>query len=940
MNDNNPLRFFDLEEIQKLLEAYFKLTGIISAILDPEGSIIVAVGWQDICTRFHRKNPVSCTRCEESDKFILSQLTDLKDDFLEYKCKNGLWDVALPIFIEEKHIATFFTGQFFYDDDLPDRERFRAQAREFGYDENDYLKAFDQVPIFTRSQIRTAVDYYRSLVTLIADAGQKKQRLTLDKQEHSRVKGSLQESKATLRTITDAARDAIIMIDNEGKITFWNPAAESILGWHESEALGQDLHCLITPEHYLPAAKRGLAHFKNTGKGDATGKTIELQARRKDGSEIPIELSLSAVKRENKWHAVGIIRDISKRKAYEQKRILTSFVFENISDSLEWISPEGHFLDVNGACCSILGYTREEMLTLHVSDIDPNISEADWCALWEKMRDTKQLRFESLHKDKKGSTFPVEINCNLIRYDNTEFLCAIVRDISERKEAEEALQASEDRYRIFTAITSDYVFKCSRSGSDPYIIQWMAGPVKAITGYSDEEIFAMGCWRHIIHPDDSNRVITQLMHLKPSQKLTHTFRIIKKNGDICWIRESCYCDAGKELDELILYGCSQDVTKQELLQEQVLKNQKLESLGILAGGIAHDFNNILTGIMGNISFARMFLDKSHRATQPLEAAENASGRAAQLARQLLTFAKGGAPIKKMISVRLLLEECLSLVLRGTNVLGHFEAPENLYNIEADEGQLWQVFNNIIINAVQAMPGGGTLAVRAENSDVGEDNSLGLPAGTYLKLTFSDEGCGISDENLKKVFDPYYTTKAGGSGLGLASVHSIISRHGGTAEIASQLNRGTTITLYIPAVEYCELENHPQITDQQDIGGMYGRILVMDDEELIRGLTKEMLEYLGYTVTTCSNGEQAIEMYSSALEKGNTYYAVILDLTIRGGMGGMEAAQSILAKDPSAKLIVSSGYSNDPVMADYSRYGIHSALIKPYNADELTKALTS
>ncbi len=929
-----------MEEIKKLLEAYFKLTGIISAILDPEGNIIVAVGWQDICTMFHRTNPISLARCKESDLFINSHLNDTTNDFLEYKCSNGLWDVALPISIDGKHIATFFTGQFFYEDDKPDREFFRTQAKELGINEKDYLAALDRVPVFRRSQIRTAIDYYRSLVTLIADAGQKNLKLSLDMNEHSRMKGSLHESEATLRTITDAARDAIIMIDNEGKITFWNPAAVSIFGWHESEALGQDIHQMLAPDCFKAAYSKGLALFRSTGQGDAVGRTVELRARKKDGSEIPIELSLSCVQRENQSHAVGIIRDISKRKAYEQKRKLTSVVFDNISDCIEWISPEGRFLDVNEATCKALGYSREEMLSLYVSDIDPNHPKSSWPAIWEKVRNGKLNHLESSHKDKFGRVFPVDITTNLIKHDDNEFLCAIVRDISERKEAEEALQASEDRYRIFTAITSDYVFKCSRQGSDPFRIQWMAGPVKAITGYSEEEIFAMGCWRHIIHPDDTERIVTQLMQLTPGQKQTLQFRIITKSGEICWIRESSYCEAGKNPEELILYGCSQDVTKQEMLQEQLLKNQKLESLGVLAGGIAHDFNNILTGIMGNISFARMLLDNAHKAYKPLEAAEKASGRAAELAQQLLTFAKGGAPIKKRSSLRPLVEECLSLVLRGTNVLAAVEIAESLHVVEADEGQLGQVFNNIIINAVQAMPGGGKITVRAGNITLVSGNKQGLPAGQYVKLSFTDEGCGIKDEDRKKVFDPYYTTKAGGTGLGLASAHSIINRHGGCIDIESRINKGTTVTFYLPSLESVDTETFQEAGVQLDPCNTGKNILVMDDEEMIQSLTQEMLEHLGFKVTTCSNGEQAITLYNSALHSGNSFCAVILDLTIRGGMGGMEAAKVILEEDPSARLIVSSGYSNDPVMAEYKKYGILSTLSKPYNAEDLTRVLAT
>jgi len=239
-----------------------------------------------------------------------------------------------------------------------------------------------------------------------------------------------------------------------------------------------------------------------------------------------------------------------------------------------------------------------------------------------------------------------------------------------------------------------------------------------------------------------------------------------------------------------------------------------------------------------------------------------------------------------------------------------------------------------------MPGGGKLTVRVNNLIEGPENCLGLSAGHYLKLSFSDEGCGIKDEDLPKVFDPYYTTKASGTGLGLASAHSIISRHLGCMEITSQMNAGTTITLYLPALEDRDIETFPDMRHQQNACGIGGHVLVLDDEELIRDLTKEMLEHLGYQVTTCDTGEQAIALYNSALQSDNSFCAVILDLTIRGGMGGMKTAQLILEEDPSARLIVSSGYSNDPVMADHTRYGIHSALIKPYNAEELTKVLTA
>ena len=381
-----------------------------------------------------------------------------------------------------------------------------------------------------------------------------------------------------------------------------------------------------------------------------------------------------------------------------------------------------------------------------------------------------------------------------------------------------------------------------------------------------------------------------------------------------------------------------DITKWESMQSEILKAQKLESLGVLAGGIAHDFNNILTGILGNISFAGLILDESHQAQRPLEQAEKASLRAAELAHQLLTFAKGGQPVKKTVSVAELIKESLALALHGSKVKGVVEIPSSLLAIEADEGQMNQSFNNVIINALQAMPEGGTLSVRAENVTLEEQNKAALPAGDYVMISFTDQGVGIPHEELQRIFDPYFTTKAGGTGLGLASVHSIVNKHNGKIEVESVLGRGTTFTFYLPSSDQApEPESLPSSPCPSGKRAE-GAILVMDDEEAIRDLAVDILEYLGFGVRTCSSGEEAVRLYREAGESGAPFFAAIMDLTIPAGMGGKEAAQEILAYDPDARLIVSSGYSNDPVMAQHADYGFCAAVVKPYRATDLERAL--
>jgi len=518
----------------------------------------------------------------------------------------------------------------------------------------------------------------------------------------------------------------------------------------------------------------------------------------------------------------------------------------------------------------------------------------------------------------------------------------LAREIAEHKRSEEALRVSEAYYRLLTEGASDVVWKVDSDFRFTYI----SPADERLRGYRADEVIGS----HVFEILDEEGIAALKKISRQRQDAeqrgrwtdTKTFEARQrcKDGRWLWVEINSTPERDAAGNITGYQGITREITERKEREKEQLKIEKLESLGVLAGGIAHDFNNILTGIMGNISFAQMFLDSGHKSYKPLDEAEKASVRAGELAHQLLTFARGGEPVKKVISLQQLVNECVSLVLSGSNVKGAIEIPDSIHEIEADEGQLNQVFHNLIINAMQAMPGGGTLTVTARNMTLRGENSMKLPGGSYVRLSFADQGCGISDEDLKRIFDPYFTTKPTGSGLGLASAQSIIARHGGHIGVSTVIGKGTTFTIHLPSTgePYVEQQN----ASVTHVSGVHtgGSVLVMDDEMMIRDMATDMLKYLGYQVTTCENGVEAIALYKAAMESGAPFSAVIMDLTIPGGMGGKEAAEQVLAIDPKACLIVSSGYSNDPVMSDYGSYGFTGAVAKPYKITELGQLLSS
>jgi PAS domain S-box-containing protein len=500
------------------------------------------------------------------------------------------------------------------------------------------------------------------------------------------------------------------------------------------------------------------------------------------------------------------------------------------------------------------------------------------------------------------------------------------------KSMEEALRESEAKYRRLVDVAPAAIWEIDLTTGKFISVNDVACEY---SGYTKEEFLELRFWDFLTE-DSLNKQLERYDKILKGESVPDIaeYEFIGKNGRelVLLVHPKITYENGQPVKVTTV---AHDITEKKRLEEELLKAQKLESLGVLAGGIAHDFNNFLSGIMGNISLAKLEADQGEDIIESLDEALRVTSRASALTRQLLVFSKGGAPVKKTASISEVLRDSTVFALRGSNAKCEFNIAEDLWPVSVDLGQFSQVIHNLAINAVQAMPQGGTIRLHARNAALEARSGLPLEAGRYVKISIQDEGLGIPQEHLAKVFDPYFTTKHQGSGLGLSMSYTTIHAHDGYIAVDSEMGEGTTFRIYMPA-------SHEKLVEKGDredrlIKGE-GKILVMDDDESIRNVTEKILIELGYDVGCASDGAETIALYQDATRSGQPFDAVIMDLTIPGGMGGKETIQQLLRIDPKVAAIVSSGYSNDPIMSDFEKYGFRGVATKPYSIEKLSWVL--
>ncbi len=609
-----------------------------------------------------------------------------------------------------------------------------------------------------------------------------------------------------------------------------------------------------------------------------------------------------------------------------------------------YIQQEGGFRFVNKAAQKISEYTAEELYSMDIWQlVHPDDVEMLKERFAKRLRGARDVpeRYEFRIVTKSGKIKWLDFTGRLIDYDDGPAVLATVFDITDRKQAEQELMAEKERLSATLGAIADGVVAVNK---DQKIILCNKQARRMLDIEKNEKMDQLD-FNEIFRTIDETTLkpqenpVAKLFEIDGNKQIEMSGYLVGRKNKRILIEYSVA--PIKDKDSLLIGAvvAFRDITEKRRMEQELLKNQKLESIGVLAGGIAHDFNNFLTAIMGNLSLMRLRAKDDVKLMQRIQSAEKAASRAQELTQQLLTFSKGGAPIKKHANLEELVRDSAEFVLSGSNVDYQLTVDENLWAVEVDAGQISQVIQNMIINANHAMPNGGTIRINLQNFTFEGNTSLPLKKGKYVQMTIQDNGIGIPEKYLSRIFDPFFTTKQSGSGLGLATSFSIISKHDGHIKVKSEIGHGTEFTIYLPASQKPsakELEKENRTVRKRKTKG--GLVLVMDDEDMIREIATELLSQLGFLTIHASDGKQALALYKKLSEDGKRIDLVIMDLTIPGGMGGKEAIAELLAYDPQATAIVSSGYSNDPVMAQFKAYGFKGCLQKPFKLEELGKIL--
>jgi len=747
----------------------------------------------------------------------------------------------------------------------------------------------------------------------------------MDISEYHRARVEIAKREKHYRRLFNISPTSFLIEDARGRIVDVNPAFSRIFGYRRDEVIGKSVEMLSASAD--PELIR--EHIKRILGGEQLRHIVRNRCR--SGEERYLDLSETRILLEDDSEGIlaaanDITEQVRAAQAREKSESRLSAILSSMTDLVFAFDADQRFTFFHSPNPESLHLPPEQFMgKKHEEVFSPEMNEI-FQEAFARARAGKPHFYEyCLDRDKVGRRW---FSCKLspIQSDG-KFAGAVgvVTEITERKRFQEEMLRHSLVYRQI----EEAVLVFDRKGR----FLDLNPAAERLTGWSRADL--IGRAAEIINPPEQATLISRtiLDGLGEDGIWRGELPILTKEGETRTVSSAISCLRNDRGETIGTIGINRDITESKRMEAELLRGQKLESLGVLAGGLAHDFNNLLMRILANTSLIRDRTSPENR--DLLLEVERACQQAKKLTQQLLTFARGGAPAKQVIEVGKLLREEAAFALRGSKSTCEFEIPAGLHPLEADPGQLAQVIHNLVINASQAMPGGGTVRIATENATFPKDNAENLPPGDYVRIQVADEGPGIPEEAISKVFDPFFTNKLQGSGLGLTISYSIVSKHEGRIRVDSPPSGGCRVEMLLPASG----GGKPVLTPPPGPPARgRGRILVFDDDRAVRTITCRMLTTLGYRAEAVPEGGEAVRLYREARASNDPFDAVIADLTIPGGMGGKEALPLLKKIDPAVRVIVASGYSNDPVMADYASFGFRGMLGKPYNLEQLGQEL--
>jgi two-component system cell cycle sensor histidine kinase/response regulator CckA len=905
MNNFRLSDLLDLTSIQKMADSHYRAASMPIGIIDAiDSSILVGAGWQDICSKFHRVHPESLKRCQESDDFIKDRL--VRGQACSYKCKHGLWDIGIPIIVAGRHLATMFLGQFFYENEAPDRNFFTEQADRYGFDLDRYLQALDRVPVFSREKVEYIIEYDKALVDFISDLAEH----ALQKIHQDEI---IRESEHKFQAIFEQAFQFIGLLSLDGRVLQANRTALDFCGVQEKDVSGM----LFWDTPWWRHSPDLQAKLKQAIRQAARGQMVAFEAEYLDLTGAPRYFDFSVKPVTDEAGKVTMLipeaRDITGRKQAEEKIKQQAEFFQRLIDAMPYPvfykDRQGLYMSCNRAFEIFYGVQREQIAGKTVYAVASR-ERAD-----RHMQIDRELfehpgdrMYETCVQSADGTSHDVIFHKATFPGSDSAVagLVGAMLDITDRRRIERALEESEAKIR---SIMDNVGVGVALIGPKMEILEMnrMMRRWFPTVQLHEQPL----CYRAFNDPPreqvcDYCPTYKTLQDGKVHEATTQT----RQAGTIRNFRvvaSPIFNASGQVLAAIELVD---DITEKLSLESQLRQAQKMEAVGRLAGGVAHDFNNMLSVILGYAELALYKLDGAHPVHAKLEQIRDAAKRSTDIIRQLLAFARKQTIAPQMLDLNEAVEGILKMLRRliGEDIDLVWRSDSGLWPVKMDPTQIEQILANLCVNARDAIQGVGKITIETSNIRLDEaycEDHAGFRPGHYAMLAVSDDGCGMDPDTLDKIFEPFFTTKGvgRGTGLGLSTVYGIVKQNDGFVNVYSEKDKGTTFRIYFPG-HRGPISELSREDDQTLMQGAGETILVVEDEGAVLDLTHSMLEGLGYAVMSAGSPEAAVRQAESF---DGEIHLLITDV-IMPGMNGKDVAEKIRQTRPSMKLLFMSGYT--------------------------------